>query len=201
MKKIGIFGGTFDPVHLGHVGLARDALEQAELAEVVFVPARLQPFKLHKETAPGRDRLAMLRLALEDFPEFQVSSCEMDAPEISYTYLTMRRLQGAYGKDCRLYFLTGTDTFLKIELWREAAELLRNYSFLIGTRPGCMQHQLQACIERISGVYNTDVQVICNRQMDISSTSIRQRLREGAPAADLIPEKVERYIKEHGLYR
>lgn len=201
MKKTGIFGGTFDPVHLGHIGLAKDAMEQVELDEILFVPAKLQPFKLDKKITPGKDRLAMLQLALEGFPDFKVSTYEMNEEGISYTYLTMRGMQQKYGKDCRLYFITGTDTFLKIEQWKEAEELLRNYAFIIGSRPGCESRALQNCIDRVAKAYNTEVRSIDNLQMDISSTDIRRRLEEGSTAEDLIPAGVERYIKRYGLYR
>ena len=201
IKKIGIFGGTFDPVHLGQIGLAKDAKEQAALDEIVFVPAWLQPFKLDKEITPGKNRLAMLRLALEPFPDFKVSSYELDSDTVSYTYLTMREMQKTYGQDCKLYFITGTDTFLKIEAWKEAEELLTKYAYIVGTRPGYRQDELKDCIDRISKAYNTEVRNIDNIQMDISSTDIRTILESGYSAADLIPEEVERYIKVNGLYK
>ncbi|MDO4545378.1 MAG: nicotinate-nucleotide adenylyltransferase [Bacillota bacterium] len=201
MKKTGILGGTFDPVHLGHLGLAGDAMEQVGLDEIILIPAKLQPFKLDKKITPGKDRLAMLRLATEDFPDFKVSDYEMTQEGVSYTYLTMRAMQQQEGPDAHLYFITGTDTFLKIETWKEATELLSSYSFIVGTRPGYRREELETCIERICCVYNTVVRNIDNVQLDISSTDIRKRLETGTSAEDLIPRKVERYIIDHGLYR
>ena len=93
MKRIGILGGTFDPVHCGHIHLAEDAMKQGGLDEVIFIPARLQPFKLGKKITSGEDRLAMLQLATEHTPGFAVSSYELDAEGVSYTYLTLRALQ------------------------------------------------------------------------------------------------------------
>ena len=148
MKRIGILGGTFDPVHCGHIHLAEDAMKQGGLDEVIFIPARLQPFKLGKKITSGEDRLAMLQLATEHTPGFAVSSYELDAEGVSYTYLTLRALQKEYGEDARLYFITGTDAFLKIELWMMAEELLTNYGFLIGTRPGYREDELAECIAR-----------------------------------------------------
>lgn len=200
MKKIGILGGTFDPVHLGHIGLAKDAREQAGLDELVFIPAKLQPFKLDKKITSGEDRLKMLKLAAEDLSGFKVSSYELDSEGISYTYLTLRKMKETYGPDSKLYFITGTDAFLKIEYWKESCELLENYSFIIGSRPGYREGELADCIDRIRRGYNTEIKNINNTQLDISSTQIRERLKTGESAADLLPEKVEAYIKTKGLY-
>lgn len=201
MKKVGIFGGTFDPVHWGHIGLAKDAAEQAGLAQVIFVPARLQPFKLDKKITSGADRLHMLKIATADVKNLEVSSYELDAGGISYTYLTMRAMRNLYGADTKLYFITGTDSFLKIETWKNASELLSNYAYIVGIRPGYRQEELEACIDRIKRSYHTEVRNIANVQVDISSTEIRKLLEAGGQAAALIPAGVERYIKKNGLYR
>ena len=200
MKRIGILGGTFDPVHCGHIHLAEDAMKQGRLDEVIFIPARLQPFKLGKKITSGEDRLAMLRLATEHTPGFAVSSRELDAEGVSYTYLTLRALQKEYGEDARLYFITGTDAFLKIELWMMAEELLRNYGFLIGTRPGYKEEELAACMERVRENFGTEVINIDNTKYDISSTQIREMIQNGETTAGLLPESVEAYIRERGLY-
>lgn len=201
MKKIGILGGTFDPVHLGHINLAIDARNEAALDKVIFIPARLQPFKLDRRVTPGKDRLAMLRKATEPIAGFEVSSYEMEQTGISYTYLTMRAMKKKFGDDVRLYFIMGTDSFLKIEKWKNSDELLREYSYIIGTRPGYRQEELRDCISKIRRDYNTDVKNINNVQMDISSTEIRKRIDSGMSCTDLIPERVERYIRENELYK
>lgn len=198
--KIGIFGGSFDPVHLGHTGLAKDAMEQAGLERVIFIPARLQPFKLDKQLASGDARLEMLRIATESEPNFETSAYELETEGISYTYLTMRAMQCKWGQDAKLYFITGTDAFLKIEKWTNSEELLRNYSYIIGTRPGYRQEELEFCIERIEKVYGTEVINIDNVQIDASSTEIRHVLEHGGSAEGFISGAVERYIREHGLY-
>ena len=200
MKRIGILGGTFDPVHCGHIHLAEDAMTQGRLDEVIFIPARLQPFKLGKKITSGEDRLAMLRLATEHTPGFSVSSCELDAEGVSYTYLTLRALQKEYGEDARLYFITGTDAFLKIEWWMMAEELLESYGFLIGTRPGYKEEELAECIARVREKFGTEVININNTKYDISSTQIREKIQKGESAEGLLPENVEAYIREKGLY-
>ena len=201
MKKIGILGGTFDPVHLGHINLAIDAKAQAGLDKVIFVPAKLQPFKLDKNVTAGEHRLAMIKEAIDGIDGLEVSPYELEAEGISYTYLTVRAMKKRFGTDARLYFITGTDSFLKIETWKNTEELIRSCSYIIGTRPGYRKQELDICIERIRRDYNTEVINIDNTQFDISSTEIRKRLESGLPCSDLIPDKTERYITANGLYK
>lgn len=200
IRKIGIFGGSFDPVHLGHTGLAEDAMKQAGLDKVIFIPARLQPFKLDKKLTSGKDRFELLKLATRENEGFEVSSYELNENGISYSYLTMRAMQKQFGTDAKLYFITGTDAFLKIDQWKNAEELLTKYSYVIGTRPSYKQEELELCIKRIREAYNTEIINIDNVQIDVSSTEIREILGRGDSAKDLISVEVERYIKEHGLY-
>ncbi len=200
IRKIGIFGGSFDPVHLGHTGLAEDAMKQAGLDKVVFIPARLQPFKLDKKLASGKDRLEMLKLAAGDTAGFEISTYELDTEGISYSYLTMRAMQEKYGVDTKLYFITGTDAFLKIDQWKNAEELLTKYSYVIGTRPGYKQEELSVCIDDIRRRYGTEIINIDNVQVDVSSTEIREIISRGENAEGLISAEVERYIRSNGLY-
>lgn len=200
-KRTGILGGSFDPVHLGHIGLAEDAINEADLDNVIFIPAAHQPFKLDRNVTSGEDRLSMLRLAVMGRERLEISEYELEAEGISYTYLTMRAMKQLLGSDTKLFFITGTDSFLKIEQWKNSSELLLNYSFIIGRRPGYKEEELDECISRVRNRYNTEIIQINNTQLDISSTEIRQRLKAGSPAGDLIPPEVERYITEHGLYR
>lgn len=199
--RIGIMGGTFDPIHFGHINLAMDAGKQAGLDKVILVPAKLQPFKLDRKTASAEDRLNMINRAIEGIEGLEVSSVELDSESISYTYLTIRAMRDIYGEKAQLYFITGTDSFLKIESWKNSVELLGSCSYLIGTRPGYRQKELENCIERIRRDYNTEVRNIRNTQLDISSTEVRERLKNGRECSDLIPSAVERYIKENGLYK
>ena len=200
-KKIGIFGGSFDPVHLGHIGLAKDAITEAGLDKVIFIPAKLQPFKLDKKVTPGEDRLAMLNLATDNIDGLEVSDYELKSDRISYTYLTLREMEKRLGNNVQMYFITGTDSFINIEKWKNAEELLTDFSYIVGSRPGYKMHELEECIERIQSIYNTEVIVINNKELDISSTEIRKRLETGKSAIDLIPDEVERYIREHDLYK
>lgn len=201
MKKIGILGGSFDPIHLGHIGLAVDAMKEVGLDKVIFIPAKLQPFKLDKKVTSGNHRLAMINKAIDGIKGLEASSYELDAKGISYTYLTIRAMRDILGNSAKLYFITGTDSFLKIESWKNSEELLNSCSYIIGTRPGYKQKELELCIEGLNRKYNTEVINIHNTQLDISSTEIRHRIKQGISCSDLIPEEVERYIIANGLYK
>ncbi|MCI9596406.1 MAG: nicotinate (nicotinamide) nucleotide adenylyltransferase [Firmicutes bacterium] len=200
MKRIGILGGTFDPIHNGHIGLAEDAMRQAGLEKVLLIPAKLQPFKLDKQVTEGSHRLEMARLAVLGISGLEVSDHELCQERISYTYMTLEDIQCQEGPDTRLYFITGTDAFLKVSTWKHAENMLRRYSFAVGSRPGYREEELTQCIGELKSVYNTDIVKIQNRKRNISATEIRQRLETGKSLKGFVPKAVERYIKQHGLY-
>ena len=201
MKRIGILGGTFDPVHYGHIALAEDAVREADLHEVVMIPARIQPFKQDREYASGEDRFNMLALAAGKNDHVTVSKYELEQEGVSYTYLTLRHMQEFFGEDTRLFFITGTDSFLKLDTWMNAPELLTNYAYIIGTRPGYRQDEYEEALERITSAYGTEVISMNKTELDISATQIREMVASGKDISDLVPPEVERYIREHGLYR
>ena len=201
MKRIGILGGTFDPVHYGHIALAEDAVREADLHEVVMIPARIQPFKQDREYASGEDRFNMLALAAGKNDHVTVSKYELEQEGVSYTYLTLRHMQEFFGEDTRLFFITGTDSFLKLDTWKNAPELLTKYSYIIGTRPGYRQDEYEEALERITSAYGTEVISMNRTELDISATQIREMVAAGEDISDLVPPEVNRYISEHGLYR
>lgn len=201
MKKIGIYGGSFDPVHLGHMGLAVQAEKQLELDKVVFIPAKYQPFKLNREVASDEHRVNMLKEAVKGYDSFEISCSELESNEISYTFNTIQRIKKVYNDDTQIYFMLGTDSFLSIELWYRAEELLKACSFAVGIRPGDKEEQLEACINRVKSRYNTHVVLLRNKELEISSTEIKNNIRNGKSIGALVPEAVERYIYENGLYR
>ena len=201
MKRIGILGGTFDPVHYGHIALAEDAVREANLDEVVMIPARIQPFKQDREYASGEDRFNMLALAAGKNDHVTVSRYELEQEGVSYTYLTLRHMQEFFGEDTRLFFITGTDSFLKIDTWRNAEELLTKYSYIIGTRPGYRQDEYREALQRITDTFGTEVISMHKTELDISATQIRELVSAGKPSDDFVPPEVNRYIIEHGLYR
>lgn len=187
-------------MHNGHIGLAEDAMKLAGLDEVLLIPAKLQPFKLDKKMVSGEDRLEMIRLAVENIPGLIPCDYELRQEHISYTYKTLKGISEMESPDTEIYFITGTDAFLKIHLWMNAEELLSNYNFIIGSRPGYKDEELEQCIASIKKEYNTNIARVKNTLRDISSTEIRERLEAGQSLADLVPESVERYIIANGLY-
>ena len=200
MKKIGIMGGSFDPCHRGHINLALDAARQANLTKVILMPARVQPFKIDAKTAGNNQRLNMLKAAVENIAELEVSDWEMRQEELSYTYLTMREAKRQAGDETQVFFISGTDSFLEISRWKNSEELISENRFIVGVRPGYREDELEAEIKRLSELYGTEIIKIDNRRFHISSTEIRERLRDGKDISDLVTPGVERYIKENGLY-
>lgn len=201
MKRIGVLGGTFDPIHRGHISLALDAKDQADLDEVILMPAKLQPFKLNQEVTPSESRLAMLRRATAYWQGLTVSTIEMDMEGLSYSYKTLRAVrENAYPED-KIYFIAGTDTYLKLGIWKEAEALLPENAFIVGQRPGYRENELHECQKLYKETYGTETIIINNKRLDISATEIRRRIRNNETICDLVPEGVERYIYEHGLYK
>lgn len=199
MKKIGVLGGSFDPVHMGHLSLAKDALTQGSLDQVIFMPVHRQPFKLNATFASDKDRLAMLQVATCDSPGLFVSDLEIKKKGVSYTYLTLRALKEQY-VGAKIYFITGTDTFLKIKMWKNAEALLKENSFIIGHRPGYKEQELLDRVDEIKQKFDAEIHVINNTRLDISATEIRSIVSGGGTISKLVPPEVERYIKKHGLY-
>lgn len=198
--KIGIIGGSFDPIHNGHLMLAEQARVEAGLARVIFMPAYLSPFKQNASVTEAEKRLAMVRLAVEGNPFFEVSDMEIRAGEVSYTAQTMRSLIKEMPEQTELCFITGADAFLGIEDWNEAEYLLQNISFLAALRPGFREDELDRLIQRLGENYGTDITKIRCPQVDISSTGIREMLSFGYSPRYLLPDRVLDYIDRQGLY-
>ncbi len=201
MKKIGIMGGSFDPVHYGHIYLARQAKEEVGLDKVLFMPVKLQPFKMNKKLTDSYFRVKMLELAIEGMEGFEISKAEIERDEISYTIDTLNEMKEYYGDESKIYFILGTDSFIMANKWKNSEKLLSEYSFILGTRPGYKESELQGCIEYNQKKYNTDIRRISNPQLLLSSTEIRKKIKNGEKLDNLLPKAVERYIKDNGLYK
>lgn len=201
MTKVGIFGGSFDPIHYGHVYLAIKAKEELDLDRVIFVPAKLQPFKLDRTPADGLMRVEMIEASISHYDGAMVSMYELNKDEISYTYYTLEYFQNELGEDAKLYFITGTDSLLTLDTWYMADEMLKKYNFIVGSRPGYKEAELEAKIAEITEKYGCEVVKIHNNQVDVSSSEIREKVQAGESLDGLVNPKVERYINDHGLYR
>lgn len=197
--RIGVLGGSFDPVHLGHVALGRAAMAEGNLQKLIVMPTHVQPFKRGREVAEDHHRIEMCRLAFADTEKAEISEYEMTQTEISYTYDTLAWLSSVY-PDSKLYFITGTDAFLDIEYWRKGRELLEHYSFMVSVRPGYKEKELEDKIRYYTERYKTEVILLHGEMPDISSTKIKARRSQNLSISGLVPESVERYIHEHKLY-
>ncbi|MDD4586897.1 MAG: nicotinate-nucleotide adenylyltransferase [Heliobacteriaceae bacterium] len=198
---MGIMGGTFDPVHYGHLVAAEAARHRFGLVTVVFVPAGCPPHKRGLVRTNPRERYRLTELATCSNPWFRVSPLEIDRPGCSYTIDTARAFRALYGPDARLYFITGADALLEIMTWYRVEELLNECQFIAVTRPGYGGDQLRAIIDEWPAAFVSRFHFLAIPGLAISSTEIRRRLGTGRPIKYLVPETVENYIREVGLYQ
>ena len=198
-NRIGILGGTFDPVHIGHVSLGTAAISEANLEKLIVVPAYIQPFKQGKRVTDDEHRVAMTILAFENIPKSEISTLEIDRMRISYTFDTLSELKKQYPNK-ELFFITGTDSFMQVDSWYKGVELLEIFSFIVSSRPGYMEDELNEKIKSYQALYGTQILKLAAQMPDISSTDIREAYRKGESILSLVPEAVERYIKDNGLY-
>lgn len=201
MERIGIIGGTFDPIHYGHLILAEQARDSAALERVIFVPARTSPFKTGQKVASPEDRLRMVERAIEGNPGFRASRLELEGPEISYTIETLLAFREEFGKDASIHFICGTDAFLSMERWKRAEGIFRDFSLVVGARPRYKDRARDRMIEELSARYGTEVTKVAMPKIDISSTDIKERIRTGRSIRYFVPEAVEDWIRQEGLYR
>ncbi|MCX6995656.1 MAG: nicotinate-nucleotide adenylyltransferase [Kiritimatiellaeota bacterium] len=200
--KLGLLGGTFNPVHMGHLILAQDALERFGLDRVLLIPCAQPPHKQAPRLAAAAERLAMLRLAVAGDPRFEVSAVELERGAPSYAVDTVRPLR-AEQPERRLFFIIGTDALLELHQWHAIGELLELCEFSTMLRPGFPVEFLGA--ERLNLPAPWPERLLHNlftgHAVDISATDIRQRLAEGRSIRYLVPPAVGQYIFEQGLYR
>jgi nicotinate-nucleotide adenylyltransferase len=192
LKRIGLFGGSFDPVHSAHVALARLALTEMQLDEVRWVPAG-QPWQKARELASPEHREAMVRLAIEGEPRFVIELCELQRHGPSFTLDTVRELQlREPGKEW--FLILGQDQYAGLHTWRDWRELLSRVTLAVANRPG-------VAVQPHADVESAPHRVVALPMMDISSTEIRERIRAGQGIDNLVPAAVARYIAQHHLYR
>jgi len=200
-KKIGALGGTFDPIHLGHLIVAEDLRQTLGLREVLFIPAG-RPWLKMKEEQPissAEHRLAMVRLAVASNPYFKVSTVEIDRPGISYTIDTVLELKAKLGAQTEIYFIVGPDALAGLPKWKEPARLLELCQVVGIGRPGYAKASLRKLERSIPGA-SQRIMLVDVPQIDISSTDIRKRVAQGLSIRYLVPQSVEEYIAEHKLY-
>ncbi len=219
--RIGIFGGTFNPIHVAHLYIAEEVREAMGLDLVVFVPAAVPPHKEVEYGVPAERRLEMVRLAIAGNPAFEVSNIELTLPRPSYSVKTVEIFQEKYGKDAKLFFITGMDSFLEIGTWHAVDRLLTMCDFVTTFRPGAKHLDLakhryiremdmvmldmldirERALGKVELITGRDLWLVSSLGMDISSTEIRRRAKARKSVKYLLPEAVESYIIENKLYR
>jgi nicotinate-nucleotide adenylyltransferase len=221
MRRVALYGGTFDPVHKGHIAVAAGLSKLFALDEVLFIPAHVAPHKRAGVVTPALHRYAMLALATQSEDAFRVSTVELDAPERPYTWETLSRMRETLGSDVAVYFVMGADSWADITTWREWERVLSLSHHIVVTRPGYelgTEHVTPAVRKRIVDlrggtneqglsavgdgggprIYVTDAV-----QLDVSATAVREAVREGREGdwPELVPPPVADYIRKYGLYR
>jgi len=197
--RVGVLGGTFDPIHLAHLVAAEEVRVRLPLERVVFVPAGLPPHKLDIKVSPTEHRLKMVQLAIVDNPYFTLSRVDVDRSGPSYTVDTVELLRDEYGPDAELYFIMGSDSLAELLTWHKPERLIRLCHIVALTRPG-HQVDLRELDDLLPGAI-ARVQLLDMPLLQISGTDLQRRIRAGLSIKYLVPRAVEAYIRQHKLYQ
>ena len=199
-KRYAIMGGTFDPIHYGHLAAAEAVRQCLNCSKVIFIPSGNPPHKTGRVLTASTHRYAMTLQAVSSNPYFEVSNIEINRDGYTYTLDTIKELKGLYGEEVELLFITGADALLEIETWYKVEELLAQCSFVAVTRPGYDKTKLEQKLQYLKSKYNSVLFIVDVPGLNISSTDIRSRIAENVSIKYLLPEPVEQYIYKHGLY-
>jgi nicotinate-nucleotide adenylyltransferase len=210
-SKIGLLGGTFDPVHYGHLQLAESALKECRLDKIVFIPSAQPPHKNGALITSFRHRLAMLALAITGINGFECNAIEDTLPKPSYTIDTLRELRKYYESDCQLYFLIGADAFLDILTWKSPQQILHSVNIILSQRKGYKSAQLSDLLKKLGYKASDlswygedgkkDIYILEKTPEDHSSSDIRTMIRKGEPVQRFLPKSVIEYIEKNKLYK
>ncbi len=223
LRRVGLFGGTFNPVHIGHLRIAEEIREHFSLDSIIFIPTGIPPHKGKSEVIDPVHRLRMVELAIAPYRYFAVSSIEVERKGLSYSIDTVKALQEDMGDTAELYFIAGIDAFLDIKTWKDVDELLTLCNFIVITRPGHRFIDLKGIyLPSLKGIADSDLERLDKgeisrlsvplteryslfleqiRPCDISSTVLRRLIKEGKDVKNLLPESVMLYIIKKRLYR
>lgn len=201
-RRIGLLGGTFDPIHYGHLVIAEEVRSTLDLAELVFIPAGHPPHKPGRTITVAHHRLTMLQLAIASNPHFTISQVDLERPGPSYTVDTLRLLREQWDADTAFYFIIGGDSLEDLLTWRDPAGILAQLTYLVAVhRPGYEEASgyRESLEARLPGIKQR-LLIVRAPQLDISATDLRLRVAAGRPIKYQTPETVEQYIYLHGLY-
>jgi len=191
MSAVGIFGGSFDPPHIGHLIAAQSVLEIRKLSKIIFIPNGISPNKNYQRGASAQDRLNMLKISIEEIPYFEYSDIEIKNPEVSYTINTLRMLRSLYEE---LELIIGYDNLLEFSTWKEPEEIIKCAKLAVLKRNTITESEVK------DKYYNTAV-FVDTPVIEISSTEIRKRIKNGLPINYLVADKVKEYIYKFNLYK
>lgn len=214
-ERIGLFGGTFNPIHFGHLRGAEEICEKFQLDKVIFIPARIPPHKNGGVVTAPEHRLAMVQIGIHNNPAFAATDFEISQDRVSYTILTVRYFRKGLGTGSKLFFLLGMDSFRELTTWKDYAQLFDLTNFVVMSRPGYSRVSLsevlpvdvakkfdynpkQQCFEHVSGnkIFFQEITLL-----EIASRTIRTRIRNQQSVRYLMPRAVVEYIERHRLYR
>jgi nicotinate-nucleotide adenylyltransferase len=201
--KIGILGGTFDPIHIGHLTIADHACRELALNRLLIVPAAVPPHKRDDRIADGRHRLEMVKLAAKENPKFEVSEVELNKKGVSYSVETLRIIQAKVKVLSEYYFIIGSDLLPELYTWKDVEKLVDMCTFVVAVRPGFRKRDWKEMHLNLPEDVREKVtrNTLENPMMEVSSTDIRHRVKEGRSIHYMVPPAVEKYIVEHQLYR
>lgn len=199
MSKIGIMGGTFNPIHFAHLILAESAYEQFSLDKIIFMPSKNPPHKSHDEIVSDELRSNMIQLAIEGNPHFEFSGLELNREGTTYTYETIEELTKEYPNN-EYYFILGADSLFDFEKWKNPVRILELTNIVAAGRDHLSENKLKKQIEYLSEKYNANIYLLKTPNMDISSQMLRKKVKIGETIRYYLPDVVEQYIIEHKLY-
>ncbi len=198
--NVGVMGGTFDPIHNGHLAVAREVRRRLAMERVIFGPAGQPWLKSDRPVTPAVHRFEMVRLAVRRYRHFEVSRIEIERAGPTYTIDTIREMQRTLGPGHEFYFITGWDSLAQLPLWRDAVTLVQLCRLVAVPRPGVTAPDLSSLSAAIPGI-SERLMLLDRPLIDISSTEIRRRVASGEPIEAMVPAAVARYIGDHRLYR
>lgn len=196
MKKIGIYGGSFSPPHNGHLSAARQFMDALSLDELLIMPSHISPHKVTDPTLTSHHRYDMAKIAFKDLPRVTVSDYEIQKGDISYTASTLSH----FAKEGELYFLCGTDMFLTLSRWYRPDIIFQNATIVLASRENGKEQEIIATKEAYEKDFGARIIILNNQVLEISSTEVRNALKQGKDVSRYLSHDVEVYIREHNLY-